>query len=189
MSEAEQLKWDRRYSEGEYVPRSWPSPFIEEWLSRVEPGRALDIACGAGRNSHLLAEHGFQVVAMDISKVAVEMGKAEARTRALDIEWRVVDLDEVTLPSSAFDLITVVRYRNESLWPKLKDALAPGGWLLAEHHYKSGADVDGPSMSFRLDPGELLAAFDGLVVEMFEEVIEPARDGQRYALQRIAAHC
>ena len=56
MSQSDLDKWDVRYREGSYLVRDYPSPFLDAWLERlprtVFDGRALDIACGAGRNGH-----------------------------------------------------------------------------------------------------------------------------------------
>lgn len=188
MSEAEREKWDQRYASGDYVPRSWPSPFLEGWLDRFPKGRALDVACGAGRNAIYLAEAGFDVDAVDISEVAIGQGRAEAERRGLDLNWLVSDLDDLHLPAGTYDLITVIRYVNKALWPRLVEALAAGGWLLVEHHMKSSALVDGPpSPEFRLDPQELLEAFRPLRIVFYEEVVEEGRGEGPYALQRLVA--
>jgi hypothetical protein len=71
----------------------------------------------------------------------------------------------------------------------LIDALAPGGWLLVEHHMKTTADVDGPgSPEFRLEPQELLNTFADLRVLFYEETLTDGdRPGRRHALQRLVA--
>lgn len=187
MSEEERTKWDKRYGEGTYQPRTWPSPFLLEWLPQFNKGRALDIACGTGRNALALAEAGFEVEAVDISEIALNMGRAEAEKRGLELEWSATDIDEISLAPGRYSLITVIRYRNTSLWPKLIDALSPGGWLLAEHHFKTEADVEGPSNNFRLDPQELLKAFGSLRIVFYQETVTDDKDDHRYALQRLVA--
>ena len=189
MSESERQSWDRRYVTGEYQPRPHPAPFLEEWLDRIPPGRALDVACGAGRNALRLAEAGFEVEAVDISQAALDMAAAEASRRGLRLTFRQGDLDHLELDAGAYDLITVIRYRSRDLWPRLVEALAPDGWLLVEHHMTTTLDVDGPSTAdFRLDPQELLSACAGLRVVYYAESIEPAdREGDRYAIARVVA--
>ena len=97
MSEIERLDWEQRYQEGEYRPRTWPSPFLEEWIGRFPVGRALDVACGAGRNALRLAEAGFQVEAIDVSASAISMARVESARRGLDVAWEVADLDHSEL--------------------------------------------------------------------------------------------
>ena len=189
MSEAERLEWDRRYTDGDYRPRTWPSPFLEAWLDRLPKGRALDLGCGAGRHALRLAEAGHQVEAIDISASAIQMARTEAEHRGLEVAWKVADLDDAELRTGFYDVITVIRYFNRPMWPRLIAALAPNGWLLIEHHLQTTADVDGPgSPDFRLEPQELLEAFRPLRVVHYEEVLETARrERQAYALARLVA--
>ena len=189
MSETEGLEWDRRYTDGDYRPRTWPSPFLGEWIERFPVGRALDVACGAGRNALRLAEAGHHVDAIDISTSAINMARAEAEDRRLDVKWIVADLDDADLGTSRYDLITVIRYVNRPMWPRLVAALAPNGWLLIEHHLVTAATVHGPhSPEFRLAPQELLEAFNALRILYYEETIEDsARDRGSYALARLVA--
>ena len=190
MTDEERERWDERYRSGGYQPRSWPSPFLEEWLPRLPVGRALVVACGTGRNALRLAEAGFDVTAIDISSVAIGTAAGEADRRGLDVDWRVGDLDQTDIESAAFDLITVIRFRSATLWPRLVDGLAPGGHLLVEHHLQTTADVAGPtSPDFRLEPQELIRAYLGrLRILHYDERIEPADShGARYAIARLVA--
>ena len=189
MSEDERERWDRRYAEGDYLPRTHPTPFLLEWLPRIPVGRALDVACGTGRNALRLAEAGFDVDAVDISAVAIDRGHAEAGRRGVDVTWVVADLDTDPLPRQEYDLITVLRYRNPRLWPKLAAALAPGGWIVVEHHLRTSLDAAGPgSEDFRLEPGELLRAFGDLRIVHYSEEVEPADDGEAdFVLGRVVA--
>lgn len=185
----ERTAWDRRYTEGDYVPRTAPSPFLQEWLDRLPRGRALVVACGTGRNAMRLAEAGFDVDAVDISEVAIERAATEAARRGLGVRWHVAAMDDFDIPASTYRLITNIRYRNPRLWPRLVEGLAPDGWVLVEHHLKSTADVVGPSQpEFRLDPQELLRAFASLRIVSYSEVLEAGDlDVGSYALARMAA--
>jgi tellurite methyltransferase len=190
VSEDERTRWDQRYATGEYVPRTAPSPFLIDWLDRIPVGRALDVATGTGRNALALAEAGFDVEAVDISAVAIDRARQKAERRGLAVRWTVADLDTDPLPGNDHDLVTVVRYRNPELWPRLAAALAPDGWLLVEHHLRTHrSDVAGPSDdAFRLEPGELLAAFGDLRVVHYAEVVEPNDDGSAtFVLARLVA--
>ena len=190
MTETERENWDRRYAKGDYQPRTEPAPFLEEWLNRLPTGRALDVACGTGRNALRLAEVGYATEAVDISEVAIERARSEADRRGLTIEWRRADLDEIELPGARYDLITVIRYVNRDLWPRLVAALSPNGAVLIEHHLQTEAVVDGPqSPEFRLRPQELLAAFRDLRIVYYSETLEPAdRPNATFALARMVAY-
>ena len=191
MTDREREYWDERWTEGSYTSRASSSPFLDDWLPHVPRGRALDLACGTGRNALRLAEQGFEVTAMDVSVVAIDRARATAAERGLDVDWQVADLDEAEL-GGPWDLVTVFRYRNPGLWPRIADALAPNGWVLVEHHLSTPLDAGGPSTDdFRLAPQELLAAFGHLRVVHYEEVVEPSDHPDlpdtRFVSARIAA--
>ena len=186
MAEADREKWDRKYAEGSYRSRTYPSPFLVEWLAALPKGRALDLACGTGRNALCLADAGYEVEAMDISGVAIERARAAARERRLEVSWRVADLDGFEPPPGRFDLITVIRYTNRKLMVRLPEALAEGGMLLVEHHLLTSQPVAGPTTrDFRLAPNELIDLYHRRLRVLFhEERISPDPDGQRVALVR-----
>ena len=84
MSQADQEKWNERYREGAYATRTHPSALLAEWLPKPERRethpRAIDVACGTGRNAIYLAQRGWQVDAVDVSEVALDV-LAERRPR------------------------------------------------------------------------------------------------------------
>lgn len=81
---------------------------LSNWLDN-EPadqkhGRALDVGCGLGDNAALLAGHGFEVTAFDISEKAVEW--ARDRFADLAISWQAANLLELPPAwSGAFDFV------------------------------------------------------------------------------------
>ena len=186
MAESDREKWDRRYAEGSYRSRTHPSPFLQERLPDLPRGRALDLACGAGRNALCLAEAGYEVEAVDISGVAIERGRTAARDRRLEVQWRVADLDDFDPPPARYDLITVIRYTNRAMMERLPEGLIEGGMLLVEHHLLTSEPVAGPtSRDFRLAPNELIDLYHRRLRVLFhDERISPDPDGQRVALVR-----
>jgi tellurite methyltransferase len=183
MSEADRQKWDQKYAEGAYQARTWPSGLLEAWLDKFPPGRALDIGCGSGRNALRIAEAGYQVDALDISNVALERGRNSARERGLEINFQQTDLDTLELEPNQYQLITIIRYVNRQITQTIVNALAPGGWLLFEHHLRTPIDVDGPrSPSFRLAPQEPLAMFSELRILHYQEAIKVERDERPMAI-------
>ncbi len=191
MSAAERDKWDARYRDGAYEDRIHPTALLAEWLPRLPRGRALDVACGAGRNALHLAANGFSVTALDISTVALARGRRAAAERGVDIEWLCVDLDDdvaSVLPGTGYDLIVWVRYVHRTLLPHLVARLNVGGTLLCEQHLAVQEPVAGPANAeFRLSPGEL--ARGALALEVLHSyegpVVDP--DGRRVALAQLVA--
>ncbi len=188
MSDTDREKWDRRYEDGSYESRTYPSPFLDAWLDRLPRGRALDLACGMGRNALRLAAAGYDVDAMDISSVALERARKVAETKGVDVTWIPADLDEAPLAAGNYTLITVIRYLNRKLVDRIIDALSPGGWLLFEHHMDATVPIAGPSdPNFRLRPQELLHQFQILRVIHYLETVTTERDGRRMALAQLVA--
>jgi SAM-dependent methyltransferase len=77
--------WNESYASGESLPwdTGTPDPQLVEMVESgaIAPGRALDIGCGTGTNAIFLAQHGFDVLGVDISEVAVERARAKAQGR------------------------------------------------------------------------------------------------------------
>jgi SAM-dependent methyltransferase len=189
VSAAERDKWDARYRDGAYSDRTHPTALLAEWLPRLPRGRALDVACGAGRNALFLAGHDYAVTALDISSVALDRGRHAAAERGLAIEWQRADLDDDparVLPDGHYDVIVWVRYVHRTLLPHLVARLGSGGVLVCEQHLATDAPVAGPtSAEFRLAPGELSTSAQGLrVLHAYEgPVTDP--DGGAVALAQL----
>jgi SAM-dependent methyltransferase len=196
MSAADQKRWNERYAAGAYGDRSHPSAALARWLPRLSlpPGsRALDLACGAGRNACYLAEQGHQVVAVDGSAVAIERLQLTAAARQLTVETRILDLEPgLSAAAGTFALIVLVRYVNFRLLSQLPALLAPGGYLFVEEHLQvPGAPrwpLAGPGRAaFRVAPGSLPAAVPSLCCLSLEEGYCADPDGRRVALARMLA--
>jgi SAM-dependent methyltransferase len=104
-------------------------------LYRLEPlagRRVLDFACGAGALSALLSARGARVVGVDISPASIKRAEELADALALDIEFRVTELDVGPLgDDEPFDIL-VGRFALHHLdldryFPLLTAALRPGG--------------------------------------------------------------
>lgn len=132
MSEADQERWNQRYREGYYADRPYPVAFLEGNIGMFTPGRALDIACGLGRNARFLAQHGFSVVGIDISDYALTLASEHPSSTELNIEYRQHDLDCGLPELGKFDLITIIRYANRPLLASIDRYLNPNGYLLIE---------------------------------------------------------
>ncbi len=188
MSDADRDKWQCRYAEHGYAPRTHPTPLLAQWLAQLPRGRALDLACGAGRNALYLAQAGYQVDGMDISSAALERGAALAAGLAVEVNWVCVDLDFAELAADTYDLIVVARYVNRRLTDALMESLREGGHLLYEQHLHSEQEVAGPSSrNFRLRPNELLEMFGALRVLYYRESLMADPDGRSMALAQLIA--
>jgi SAM-dependent methyltransferase len=194
MTDADRDKWDRRYATGTHGNREHPSAFLAEWEPRLPRGRALDVACGTGRNAIFLAATGRRVDAVDISRAGLDRARAAAARHGASIEFIAADLDidaDEVLSGATYDLIVQVRYVNRSLLPKLAAALTDGGVLLVEQHLATHKDVVGPrSRQHRYEPNELLhevIAPGTLRVLSYRESLLDDPDGRPAAVARLVA--
>lgn len=188
MSEDEKNNWEKRYSGDDYEPSRTPSALLTEWLDDRPPGRALDLACGTGRNSVLLAERGYNVTAIDISPRAIKLAEHIAREKGLRINWIVADLDNYVI-HGRYDLIVISFFSvNKNMVPAIIDALKGGGILLYENHMLSPSTPDDAHKHrFHLKPGELGRLFKGLKVLHYEErQVDGERDRPSYLASLIA---
>lgn len=188
MSRADRNKWDARYREGAYLERTHPTQLLADWLPRLPPGRAFDVACGAGRNALFLARNGYAVDAADISAIALERARHSAADLDLDVNWLQLDFDTDPLPRRRYDLIIMIRYVNHDLVPKLLGMLRGGGHFVCEQHLVSPHAAAGPrNPAYRLQPGKLLElAGDADTVHYYEGLVQDP-DGRHAALAQLIA--
>ena len=185
MSTQDRNKWNLRYAENSYQKGN-PVTFLEDWLPVLPVGRALDVACGAGRNAIRLAQAGYQVDAIDISREGLKLAREEAKNQGLNINWIEHDLDEPYRFETGYDLIIILWYVNPGLIARLCSCLAPGGYLLCEEHLVTDQEVIGPTSSrYRVLPGALRKSAAGVDLEFYDESIRVNAEGAKIASARM----
>lgn len=172
MSLDDQERWDRQYAERPASER--PSAFLQRMLDSshwdIPIGRALDIACGSGRNALFLAARGFQVDAVDISPVGLEQAAARAGQKSLSISWQHANLESAELPEAIYDLVANINYLQRSLVPRLEAAVKPGGWIVFETFLIDQQTIGHPkNPDYLLAHNELLGFFRGFRVCCYRE--------------------
>jgi tellurite methyltransferase len=157
MADKDREKWDARYRKKLGGPE--PSSILTKYWSLASVGKALDIACGNGRNSIFLAEKGFEVDAVDISKMATD------HLAGLNPNINVIctDLDTWEIPSNRYELIVNIRFLDRRLFPMIQSGLKPGGILIFESF------MDGEKDKYVLKKNELLRAFLSFRIVYYEE--------------------
>ena len=144
------------------------------WVRRFAPvlpknGLVLDLACGAGRHTGLLAALGYQILAVDQDISMVESLKGESiQTLKLDLEG-----SDWPLLNQQFSAIVVTNYLYRPFLDELPKMLTEGGVLIYETFADGNAEFGKPSNpNFLLKPGELLALAQrsGLKVIAYEDI-------------------
>lgn len=136
--------WNDLYLE---KPRRWsgnPNGLLVAEVADLPPGQALDLGCGEGADAVWLAERGWLVTAVDISRVALERAAAAAGTQE-KITWTHADMITNPPPAGAFDLVSAIyfplpRQDDHRALDGLLTAVAPGGTLLFGTHDLTGHD-------------------------------------------------
>jgi SAM-dependent methyltransferase len=172
--------WNRRYADAGLVWSAEPNRFVAASLGALPPGRALDLACGEGRNALWLAGKGWRVTAVDYARVAVDKGRERAGREGLDVDWVVGDVLAYQPPAEGFDLVLIAYLhlppdRMAAVWALAARAVAPGGTLFAIGHDRANLTegTGGPQDPDLLwVPEELARALvaDGLTVDRAERV-------------------
>lgn len=187
--------WNAKHGESGLLFGAEPNRFLVAEAAELPPGRALDLACGSGRNAVWLAQQGWSVVAADFSDVAIEQARALAAERGVDVAWVEADLREWEPTARAFDLVVALYLQlpAEELAPIMVRAAeavaagAAGGTMLVVGHHSdnltsgSGGPKD-PRVLFT--PENIAAELDGLEIEKAEAVLRPV-DGARDAIDAL----
>ena len=131
-------RWNERYENTDLLWSAEPNRFLPPEVEGLTPGRALDLACGEGRNAIWLAEQGWDVTAVDFSDVAVERGRRIAADRGVAVDFAVADVVGFE-PAGAYDLVIVFYLQlpedeRAQVLAAAAGALAPGGTLLFVGH-------------------------------------------------------
>lgn len=152
-----------------------PSAWVRRFAPLIaEGGTVLDLACGYGRHTRLLADMGYAVHAVDRDHEALD-----ALRELANVTVTYADLEQRPWPFAvaAFDGIIVTNYLWRPLWPLLLAALRPDGVLVYETFMLGNERFGKPANpAFLLRPAELLkVVHDRLTVVAFEqgEVQEP----------------
>lgn len=131
-----------------------PSPWVARWIRLLQANSlVLDVACGFGRHSRLVVQHGHRVVAVDRSDEALASVASlpGVRVAQADIEgggWPLI--------GQRFDAVIVTNYLHRPLFPVLLGSVAEAGLLIYETFAKGNERFGRPSNpDYLLEPGEL----------------------------------
>ena len=170
--------WNERYALGELLWTAEPNRRFAAEVAELAPGRALDVACGEGRNAVWLAEQGWAVTAVDFSDVALAKAERLAATRGVSVDWVLDDVLGYRPPPRSFDLVAVLylQLRVGELGIALgaaAAAVAPGGTLVVLGHDTTNLTdgYGGPKDAAVLfTPENVVPSLGDLVVERAEKV-------------------
>jgi ubiquinone/menaquinone biosynthesis C-methylase UbiE len=142
MSENEHhAAWEQHYAA---KPQVW-SGRVNAQLSAIAPTlggtHAMDLGCGEGADAIWLAEHGWTVVAVDVSSTALARAREAAESRGVADRIEFVEHDLTSsLPGGPFDLVSAqflhstIDMDRSDILRRAAAEVAPGGALLIVDH-------------------------------------------------------
>jgi len=133
--------WEAHYGEKPQVWSGRPNGVLVDETSDLAPGRALDVGCGEGADAIWLASRGWRVIAVDVSRTALERGARAAEEAGVGelIEWQWHDLAD-TFPAGEFDVVNVqylhspIDLPEDRILTAAASAVAPRGTVLVVSH-------------------------------------------------------
>jgi ubiquinone/menaquinone biosynthesis C-methylase UbiE len=118
--------WELAWREERWAEISPPLPAVVDFaedLKREGAKRVLDLGCGAGRHSILLAKAGFQVVALDISETALKTLEARLKTASIDNATLVRhEMGELPFTDDYFDGVICTNVLHHGKLVQIKQA-------------------------------------------------------------------
>ena len=162
--------WDERYASSGLVWSESPNQFVVEQVEAAGLGegsgrRALDLACGEGRNAVWLAANGWSVTGVDFSARGIETAREQAASRGAEVEWVVADATDPAQVARDFDLVVLAYLQlpgdqRRAAVRTAVGALAPGGTLVVVAHHSDNLEhgTGGPQHPAVLYTGHDVAA-------------------------------
>ncbi|TVQ24893.1 MAG: class I SAM-dependent methyltransferase [Spirochaetaceae bacterium] len=188
-----QSPWDARFAGTDYIYGTEANAWVVEALQRypaIRGGRALELACGEGRNAVYLAEQGYAVTAVDSSPVGLEKTRALAQSRGVSVKTVCADA-LAWRAEEPFDLVVATWFhvapeRKQDLFRTIREAVRPGGVLIAEWFHPeqrltgltSGGPPD-PAMMFTVE--ELQAGLPDFTFDSLTHAQRTISEGPKHS--------
>jgi SAM-dependent methyltransferase len=187
--------WDHRYEASDLLWTATPNRFLVAEVEGLEPGAALDVGCGEGRNAVWLAEQGWRVTGVDFSDVGLDKARRLAAARGVDVEWVLADVRSYQPAEAAYDLAVVLYLHlpaseRRAVHTAVARSLRPDGVLLVVGHDVANLSdgYGGPQdASILFTPDDVVGDLAGLSIEGAERVqrVVSTDDGERRAIDAL----
>jgi cyclopropane fatty-acyl-phospholipid synthase-like methyltransferase len=183
--------WDTRFDTETFIFGTEPNVFLASNKALFKPGmRVLAVADGEGRNGVWLAQHGCEVLSVDVSPIAIEKARKLATERGVQVQFECANLMEWDWPQQSFDAVVCIFIQfatpaeRKTLFDGFWSALKPGGVVLLQGYgvkqlqYTSG----GPGKLEHLyTPDMLREAFSRWQIDTLTEYEAVLDEGPRHS--------
>lgn len=167
------------------------TPAFLEMLPEINGRRGLDIGCGEGHNTRLLARRGARMTAMDISETFIRHARRAEDDDPLGIDYRVASAVELPFSEGSFDFATGLMSfmdvpETDRVLAEAHRVLRPGGFLqfsishpcFATPRRKNLRDPQGKTFAFEV--GDYFRNLEGDLEEwLFAQAPAAAKRGLR----------
>ena len=163
-------RWNDRFAIPDYLFGESPNEYLFESKTFLQPGRALSVADGEGRNSVWLAGLGLSVDAFDFSPPAVAKAHTLAAKNHVAVNLQCCDWESFSWPVNHYDNVVGIFFQfvepqsRAALFAKMAAALKPGGIIVIQGYGKNQLkfNTGGPGRLDNLYDEDLLReAFQG----------------------------
>ena len=190
-------QWDERYSGDELVWTSTPNQFLVVEVVGLPVGRAVDLACGEGRNSIWLAEQDWEVTGVDFSAVGLAKAQRFADLWDVKVTWIQSSMEDWAPPPGGFDLVAVLYLQlpqpaRAAALAVAASSVAPGGTLLVVAHDQDNltqgyGGPPNPDVLYEVGDVTSAAVAAGLTVDRAERAVRvvDTDDGVRQAIDTV----
>jgi 2-polyprenyl-3-methyl-5-hydroxy-6-metoxy-1,4-benzoquinol methylase len=148
------------------IRRAW-TDLLKTWLPAAQSS-ILDVGCGTGSLSVIMAEFGHAVTGIDFSPGMIELAQAKAKTFGCSINFHVMDATAPEFAPQSFDVI-VCRHLLwifadlPSVLQRWADLLKPGGRLmLIEGRWHTNVGLRAPEITAALPTSVTLVSVEDL---------------------------
>jgi cyclopropane fatty-acyl-phospholipid synthase-like methyltransferase len=177
--------WDQRYANKDYIFGTKPNEFLQDNVALLPKTKVLCLADGEGRNSVYLAGLGYDVTAVDSSKIGLEKAQQLAKVNGVTITTVHADLADYDLGTEQWNGIVSIFCHlppqlRFQLHRKIHPALVTGGVLLLEAYtpkqleFKTGGP---PVAAFTMQSAELITELSPLRLDLNQEIIRDVHEG------------
>lgn len=186
LENSQENMWDKRYEMDDYAYGVLPNDFLKANANTlIKGGKVLSLAEGEGRNAVFLAKQGFDVTAVDSSKVGLKKAEALAKANGVEIDYIFADLNDFDFGKNKWDAIVSIfgplsSKERIDVFAKAKRGLKANGSMLIEaytpeqigHNTGGGSDVD-TMVTIQQARNELA----GLEFNLLQEVERDIKEG------------
>lgn len=177
--------WDERYSSDEYAYGTDPNDFLVSVVDRLSRGRVLCLGEGEGRNAVWLAQRGFDITAVDASRVGLDKALRLAEECGVEVCVVHADLADYAIKPDAWESIVSIFCHlppalRRRVHANVVSGLKPGGTFLLEAYTPAQLRLGTggpPRLEMMMDLESLRGELAGLEFIHARELERPVREG------------